>query len=388
MSSRSPCWLAVTAWAIVLATVAIAVVAGKSGKLYPTFAAAGEHFRHAEPLYGDVPAGQDIYRYSPLVAAAMAPWTYVPPLIGEVLWRWLQAIAFLFALRAWSRVAVPTISWPVLALLCLPLVAGNVFNGQFNPLVAALLLAGVVALARERYWLASLTIAAAMMIKVYPLSLGLLLCVVEPRRFAPRLVVAIAIGCALPFALQSDDYVARQFTAWKDWVGSDDRTEQPLHKGYHDFQKLLRYWGLPTSLTTYRCLEVAAGCAMAAFVIWGRTNGWGRDQQIQASTGLGLVWCTLFGPATESATYMLLAPIAAQAVVAAAGRPLWERVWARGTYLLLVSVPVIMWFPRAISDPYRTFIPQAHAAVLLLGWHVRISFHCNCGSPLKRVDSW
>jgi hypothetical protein len=384
MSSRLLSWLAVAAWAIILAVVAVAVLAGKTGKLYATFVAAGDHFRQAEPLYGDVPAGQDIYRYSPLVAAALVPWTYVSPSVGEVLWRWAQAIAFLVALRAWSRVAVPAVPWPVLALLSLPLVAGNIFNGQLNPLVAALLLAGLAAFARERYGLAAGLISAAAMIKIYPIALGLLLCVVEPRRFGPRLAVAVAIGCTAPFALQSEDYVERQFAQWMQRVETDDRTEQPIYKGYHDFQKLLRCWGMPTDLSTYRVMEVAAGCAAAAFVMWGRTRGWIRHRQIQACAGVGLVWCTLFGPATESATYMLLAPIAAHAVVAVVDRAFWERVWVRWSYMLLVSVPVILWFPRPVSDPYRAFIPQAHAAVLLLFWHLRDSLLANTLTPLQR----
>jgi hypothetical protein len=56
----------------------------------------------------------------------------------------------------------------------------------------------------------------------------------------------------------------------------------------------------------------------------------------------------------------------------------------RGAYLLLVSVPVILWFPRPVSDPYRAFIPQAHAAVLLLVWHLRDSLLANTLTPLQR----
>jgi DMSO reductase anchor subunit len=152
----------------------------------------------------------------------------------------------------------------------------------------------------------------------------------------------------------------------------DDRTDQPMERGYHDFQKLLRRWGEPTTLTTYRLMEVVAGCAAAGVVFAARRRG--RAQRVQLCAGLGLVWCTLFGPATESATYMLLAPVAAQAVLAVTGRPVWERVCVRGAYLLLLSVPVALWFPRSVSDPYRALIPQAHGALILLAWIV-----CNSG---------
>ena len=363
--------LAITVWAVALVAVAVAVsLPGKGGKLYPTFVAAGGHFSDGEPVYGPVPPGQDQFRYSPLVAAACAPWGALPTPIGGVLWRCLQAVAFLLALRSWSRVAVPQVPWPALALLCLPLTLGNVHNAQLNPLVAALLLAGLTAFARERHGWAAVAIAGATLIKVYPLAVGLLLCVIEPRRFGPRLLLAVAVGFALPFAVQSPEYVAQQFADWVDRVGADDRTGQPLERGYHDFQKLLRRWGEPTPLPAYRGIEVLAGCAMAGLVFVGRRRGWDRRRLVQACAGLGLVWCTLFGPATESATYMVLAPVAAHAVVAVSGQPWWERVWVRGAYLLLISVPVALWFPRPVSDPYRALIPQAHAALLLLTWLV------------------
>jgi hypothetical protein len=365
--------LAVAVWVIALIGVAVAVSRpGKAGKLYPTFVAAGEHFKNGDPVYGWIPPDQDQFRYSPLVAAAFAPWSELPTPVGAVLWRWLQAGAFLLSLRAWSRVAVPQVSFPALALLCLPLVLGNVFNAQLNPLLAALLLVGLTAFARERYWLAAVAVAGATVFKVYPLGIGLLVCVIEPRRFAPRLFLAVAVGFALPFRFQSPDYVSQQFADWFERVRIDDRTGQPMERGYHDFQKLLRRWGEPTPLAAYRGMEVLAGCAAAGLVYASRRQS--RVHRVQWCAGLGLIWCTLFGPATESATYMLLAPFAAQAVLAVTGRPWWERVCVRGAYLLLLSVPVALWFPRSVSDPYRALIPQAHGALILLAWII-----CNCG---------
>src|SRR5262249_58465134 len=120
---------------------------------------------------------------------------------------------------------------------------GNIFNAQPNPLVCALMLTGVAAFAREHYGLAAAAIVGATLFKVYPISLGLLLCVVEPRRFGPRLLLAVAIGGAIPFALQSPDYVSRQFEGW---VGRGSRggpAEAPIQKGDAGLQKGLRPWG-------------------------------------------------------------------------------------------------------------------------------------------------
>lgn len=358
------------AWAGVLLAVAV-VVAIKPGRLYPTFVDAGTHFRNGEPVIGQFSLERDLFRYSPTVAASFVPWGFLPMSVGGVLWRVFQAAALLLALRAWARVTVPAVPWPALALLVLPLSIGNFHNGQLNPIVCALMLGGVVAFTRDRYWLAAAVVAAATMFKIYPLSLGLLLCVVEPRRFAPRLVLALAAGLALPFALQSREFVCEQYRLWWVWLQLDDRTYQSMGRGYHDFQKLLTRWGLPTSLEAYRVMEMAAGALAAGFVLGGRLMRWDRAKQVHACAVLGLTWCTLFGPSTESATYMLLAPVAAFAAIVVTGRPLWERVWVRGCYMLLLSANVIQWFPSDVVEAYRgTLIPQAHAALFLLVWLV------------------
>src|SRR2546425_317403 len=116
-------WLALAAWAVVLLAITGAVtLTGKGGRLYPTFVLAGERFRHGASIYTWPAGDEDLYRYSPMVAAAFAPWGHLPTSVGGALWRLLEAAAFLLALRAWSRVAVPAVPWPWLALLSLPLV--------------------------------------------------------------------------------------------------------------------------------------------------------------------------------------------------------------------------------------------------------------------------
>lgn len=363
-------WAAVTAWSLIVVIVGVTVSFGnKPGKLYKTFHSAGVHFKSSETLFGPIPDDEDLYRYSPTIAASMMPWTWIPMGVGAVLWRALQAAFLFLAIRAWAKVAVPEVPWPLLALLALPLVIGNIHNAQINPLLAALMLATGVLFFHERYWLAAVMIAIAAFVKIYPLSLGLLLCVIEPRRFPLRLIVVIAIGCLIPFAIQSPDYVVQQWHEWVENAMADNRTYQPMARGYHDFQKLLLRWGISIPLGAYRGIQIAAGCAFAGLIAWGRFRGMARPTLIHGCVSLGFIWCTLFGPSTESATYMLLAPIAAHAFLAVTGRPLWERIWVRGAFLLLLSMNVMQWFPASAREAYRgATIPQAHAALLFLVW--------------------
>src|SRR5205823_4129520 len=76
-----------------------------------------------------------------------------------------------------------------------------------------------------------------------------------------------------------------------------------------------------TSLGTYRAMEIVAGLACAAVVLAGRRRGWDQRQSADACLALGLIWMTLCGPATESSTYVLLAPVLARAVFEVSTKP-------------------------------------------------------------------
>lgn len=358
------------AWGIVLIGVTVAVLRPhKGGKLYPTFATAGEHFWHGEPLYGDVPEHLDQFRYSPMAAFLLGPWHQLPLPVGHMLWRVGQALFFLLMLRAWARTAEPGVPWPALALLALPLVAGNIFNAQANLLVGGLLLAGLVALHRGAMNLAAVAVAVAVLFKIYPLAVGLLFTLIEPRRFGVRFLVVLLSAIGLLFLVREPAYLQEQFVEWWERVATDDRTEQPIQKGYHDFQKLLRCWGVHVTLRTYRVIEVVVGVGFGLLLLCQRWQGIARPELLHRAYYAGSIWMTLFGPATESATYMLLAaPVSYEVYLCCRMRAIdpWRACCMVVVYVLFLSVPIALWFPRPVSDPYRTLIPQAHAALLFL----------------------
>src|SRR5262249_22259618 len=91
-------------------------------------------------------------------------------------------------------------------------------------------------------------------------------------------------------------------------------------------------------------------------------------------TGLACCWMTLFGSAAESATYVLLAPVAAWAVVAPARVPVWVRAVLLGAYALLLAAQVSAWFPA--GRQLQALGVQPLGALLLLA-----------GLLLKKPDS-
>jgi hypothetical protein len=346
---------ALAAWLLVLGVVCVrAVVWPHTHSLYPIFADAARHwcageslYRHAAPAAG----GLDVYRYSPLVAGLLTPLTVLPDPAASALWRLLNAAGLLAGLAWFCRAALPCRlsrnQRGVLFLLVLPLAVGNLNNAQSNPLVLGLVLGTVAAAAEGRWNRAAGCMALAGLFKIYPLAVGLLLAGLYPRQFLARLAAGLAVGLALPFLLQNPDYVAAQYASWLEYLGTDDRSGFPLATCYRDFQLVCRLWAHPLSPRAYQVLQVLVGAAIA-LLCWRRCHaGMGRRRLLNLLLGLGCCWMTVFGPATESATYVLLAPSLAWALVEAwsAGRPPWVRGWRAAVFGLLAATYMSCWFP-------------------------------------------
>lgn len=364
---------AVLVWIIGLTVISFLVAKPtKIGKLYPTFVHAGENFQAGQPLYLEILPQHDQYRYSPLAAATFIPWTYLPNVLGGILWRVGQGVLLGLTLCWWSKQAEPKLPWSGLLLLSLPIALGNLHNAQMNVLIVVCCLSALLFFQRNYLFLSALVLTYAISLKIYPLALAGLFCLIEPLRYSWRLLLSLLLAGTIPFLLQSNDYVLDQFRDWWERLGSDDRTAHPLNSStaYHSFQTLLRLWGLPISLKTYRLLEVIAGGMFALGLIRVRMKKYPRNVQIHFAFFLGIIWMTLFGPATETATYAMLAPVVAHAVLTAWSRERLDRLWL-GTILgLMLAVPVTLWFPPPMSGPVRSVSPQAHATLLLLGWYV------------------
>jgi hypothetical protein len=200
--------------------------------------------------------------------------------------------------------------------------------------------------------------------KLYPLAGGMLLCVVLPR-LAPRLAVAVGVGFALPFLFQSPGYVFDQYGSMMRLLDLDDRSHTVLWRAARDWTILPRaFFGVvPDRLTTDVIGAVAGLCA--AVVVW-------RKRDVLTATGLGLVWMTLFGPATEHPTYTLLAPVAAVAVVAN------HRSWSAWAAVVLLLLPVLRGlFPSGEVFPLRTVQPVAAGLLAVsLTLHRPVARHC------------
>jgi hypothetical protein len=315
--------LAVVLWIVLILVVCIrGAWQQHTHSLYLTFKTAGSHWLAGTSLYhwAELEQGLEPYRYSPLVAVMLAPFDRLPDSVGSVLWRLLNAGVLLGGLAAWLRSPLP---WQLDArqraliyLLVLPLAAISLNNGQTNPLVIGFLLL-TIALASAGHWTrAAICTALATALKVYPVTLGLLLAAAYPRRFAGRLLVALAVVAVLPFLFQRQAYVTGQYGEWMRALLEDDRKMWPLHMAYRDLWLVFRVIGVPLSPQAYQVVQVVSGGLCAAVCVAGRWRGWEPARVLMAVLTLGTCWMTLCGPATESSTYVLLAPALAWSLLA------------------------------------------------------------------------
>jgi hypothetical protein len=358
--------LVLALWAGILIVISARVLLSpKANSVYPIFSDAGRRWLASEGLYDAPTDGRDQFRYSPAVAAGFAAFAQVSDRPTGVAWRWLNAGVLLGALAAWFFLRGERPSVAAAMLLVLPLAVGGLNNGQCNALIAGLLLVATVALGRGWWTAAAAAVTVAVLFKGYPIVLGMLFCLVEPRRFTPRVAVMILAGFALPYLLQKPEYVGAQYSAFVERLQGDDRTAFPLYAGYRDLHMLLRLTGWNASLNAYRALEMILGIACAAVILAGRWRGWSCSTAVNACFALGACWMTLCGPATESSTYVLLAPVLAQAVVEVRGRPWPKRLLAETSFALFLVSAIVVWFPYQIAHPVQATGIQPLAALLL-----------------------
>jgi hypothetical protein len=326
---------AVAVWLLVVVIVCVrGIVQPEMHSLYPTYArAGGEWLQRGIVYHAQWAAPYDQYRYSPLVTVCLVPFHLLPSALGSVLWRVLNALVFLTGLGWWLRTAAPrklsASQQAILFLLSVPLALTSLNNGQPNLLVIGLLLAALAAVACDRWNEAALCVGLACALKIYPIAIGLLLTAMYPRRCGPRPVLALVLVALAPFLFQRPDFVASQYVRWYERLGDNDRKYWPLNDGYRDLWLLLRVLRTPITPMIYLGIQLAAAAGCALVCVAGRWRELGRRSALLPALTLGTCWMMLCGPATESCTYSMFAPVLAWGLVSAAVEP-----WPRSVRLL------------------------------------------------------
>ena len=309
-------------WCIVFLVVIIRA-ARNPGKntVLGTYLTAARHWLNGVDLYHS----RTGFVYSPLIAAFFVPLEIAPKIVSEIVSRLLYASVFLGAIVLWLRAgfhgAIPEGRRWLVFLLILPLTIGNINNAQINPLLAGLIMIAILAVHSERWMLAALCIAVTVYLKIYPIAVGMLLMLVAPRKFTWRLVAALVALGALSFVLQKPSYVLEQYQLWIATRSADNRRLWAGNQTPHDLWLLLRVAHVSISQNAYIAIQILSGAAIGAVCLLGRIRGWSPERLFVMMLSLVSAWMMLCGPATESCTYVILAPAITLALVCAFNRP-------------------------------------------------------------------
>ena len=210
---------------------------GGDNSVYPVFAAGARHWWADMPLYVSYHSTEDIdaFRCSPAFAVAITPFYLLPGCLGACAWGVVNMSFLFWALHVFVREVLPG-EWPPRresAFLMLTLFASSVgiWSGQSNALIVALIMLGLAAVRRERWWTAALMLALPVFMKVWPIAIVLLLMVCWPRQLTGRFLAVCAVLALIPFLTRPPDIVAWQYRGWYATLVSPIRERWP---GYRD----------------------------------------------------------------------------------------------------------------------------------------------------------
>jgi hypothetical protein len=201
-------------------------------------------------------------------------------------------------------------------------------------MMTGLVLLGLTAVTRERWWPAAGFLAAATLIKMFPLALAMVLAVLYWRKFPLRFAVALGVGLLLPLAAQSPEYALRQTGEWLHHVtGSLELNRDRLRS----LDKLFELAGLEMNRHAFQALAAGAGAAVLAVGVWATRRGLPRGEVLFLVGAWFSTWVLLYSPSSENATFSILGPFIAWAIVDAFRRPgAWvSRVWLLASLYLM-----------------------------------------------------
>ena len=274
--------------------------------VFPAYRNAGIAWLQQEQIYG---IGGSAFLYSPLIAAFYSPFAVISQNVSEVLWRLLLGLALPLSLwfNARALFGFSKNRFSCLLLLILPLTLTNLNQGQANLVLIVLFLVATAAALQSQWWMCAFCTSFSVYWKIYPVVFAVLLTIIFPNKLALRMFLTLAGLFIISLLLQKPSYVFGEYGSWFVHLGSDRRRAIEYYGKWRDFYLLLRLIGIPISIMWWKFLEVITALVAATICLLGSIRRWPPVTLVFTALSLAIVWMLLFGPATEAATYVLIA---------------------------------------------------------------------------------
>jgi hypothetical protein len=341
-------YMALLMWSLSVAIICLRIYQYPgSHSVFTAYREAGEAWIHQGQIYGT--PGKSPFLYSPLIAAVYSPFALISENVSEVIWRLLIGIALPVALWFNARTLFDFSKqmFACLLLVTLPLTLSSLNNGQANVVIMVLFLVAAGAASRSHWFTCAFCASFAVYWKIYPIAFALLLTVIFPRKLAVPILFGIVGLFLVSLLLQRPSYVLQEYGNWFVNLTSDRRRAHEYYGRWRDFYLLLRLIGIPISTMWWRILELTAGAGTAAICVLGTIRRWPSVILLFGAMSLAIAWMLVFGPATEAATYMLIAVPSAYLLIAGWSSPFRPALRATSTiaYLGFVGAHILnSWF--------------------------------------------
>lgn len=262
---------------------------------------------------------------APFLAESLAPFCVLPLWLGSLLWS-LSGLAGLYgAMSVGLRRLVP--HWSPAERAAVMLLAPwcglhSLYNGQLNVPIAASLLAGTAAVAARRWVWAGLLLAIPAHTKTYPIALGMVLAALYPRRMLPTLILGLIVLAIVPFATHPAGVVVDRYHGWIQFLVNGENYSYHPEFGFdqQDVRLLISTWIAPIGVRSFLPVQVATGALVLGCSWWRRRRTGDDGDALVYAYVLSSMWLVLFGPCTQTPTYLLAGPALSLVLVDAARR--------------------------------------------------------------------
>ncbi|MBB6254426.1 glycosyltransferase 87 family protein [Nitrospirillum iridis] len=254
-SLARPLVVGVALWAFALVAIEAQVISGRFVSEFHIYAEATWAWWQGAEIYED---GINGFLYLPSSAVLFTPWAYLPPLMGDALWRlsvlavswWgVARLCRMLAPKDWQRL------FGVALLAALPIGVVDLRGAQTEFLMLGLMLAGLADVAEGRFRRAAFLLVLAGAFKPQALALVLLAFALWPR-LRLHLAVWLAAALALPLLHGDPAYALGEYGAL---VRKTMSSANPGGGVWHDFANGLATLGLPLDLAVQTLIRALAG---------------------------------------------------------------------------------------------------------------------------------
>ncbi|MDR1192092.1 MAG: DUF2029 domain-containing protein [Verrucomicrobiales bacterium] len=310
-TSRKSLIVAALIWLLPFLVITVMVIHKPEHRtVMGTYCTATDLFWNRADMYQpkEVGPGDTAFVYLPQAAILFTPFTLMPRVCGEVLFRALML--GLLAHGIWRVTQTffsrqRDLAFLLLSLVAMPISLGALRNAQANVLLAAISLYIMAALAGQKYWSAALWMGFSVVVKPLLIPLIGLAVLSFPAVLVP-LLVTMSAALALPFLFAAPDYVINQYALFWQMVTGYSATVERWR--YADISGVIYFLGGDLSPWLSRILRFGAGLVFLALALFGIRKTKDVARQALWIGTLGGTYLMLFNLATEKNSYVIIAP--------------------------------------------------------------------------------